>query len=607
MFSLLTKIKRFLRLCSYLSRLEPRYFTCSSLFNIIKYSRPFVSLYLSKCIIDLIFMNTSLGEIMKYVWSMVLINLIMMIGEGYFQSRSQYHDFNMIRNHNMMKAKKLMNLDYEFVEKESLQDSIVELQYLEMTGVHNFASFGKALGNLCGSLVGFIISLYFSIEFFKADFSFRGLSNVTMDFIFITLFILFNTLSFRELSKANREAGKTTKESNGILRYTRSYMNIIYDYKTGKDVRLYDMDLAKNAGEKYKENMYYVYSSFWAKLGRGNTIAEILSSVLSVIIFMFVGMKALYGAISIGEIMLYIGAINNISKNSTEIVKSLSLIIPSDSYREKLFRFMDLNNLKENREVKVNKELYGKCEIEFKNVSFKYPDTDKYVLKNVSLKFKVGEKLAIVGINGSGKTTLIKLLLGLYEPTEGKITVNGKNIKSYNYDEYLNIFSVVFQDFKLFSLTLGENVATSTEYNEGEVKEALQKVGLSKFLDRNDLKTHLYREFDENGVEVSGGEAQKIAMARAIYKKGSFFVLDEPTAALDPISEHEIYSKFNTLIGDNTAVYISHRLSSCRFCDNICVLHEGRIVQYGAHEELVADTSGKYYELWSSQAKYYAS
>lgn len=607
MFSLLTKIKRFLRLCSYLSRLEPRYFTCSSLFNIIKYSRPFVSLYLSKCIIDSIFMNTSLGEIMKYVWSMVLINLIMMIGEGYFQSRSQYHDFNMIRNHNMMKAKKLMNLDYEFVEKESLQDSIVELQYLEMTGVHNFASFGKALGNLCGSLVGFIISLYFSIEFFKADFSFRGLSNVTMDFIFITLFILFNTLSFRGLSKANREAGKTTKESNGILRYTRSYMNIIYDYKTGKDVRLYDMDLAKNAGEKYKENMYYVYSSFWAKLGRGNTIAEILSSVLSVIIFMFVGMKALYGAISIGEIMLYIGAINNISKNSTEIVKSLSLIIPSDSYREKLFRFMDLNNLKENREVKVNKELYGKCEIEFKNVSFKYPNTDKYVLKNVSLKFKVGEKLAIVGINGSGKTTLIKLLLGLYKPTEGEITVNGKKIKSYNYDEYLNIFSVVFQDFKLFSLTLGENVATSTEYNEGEVKEALQKVGLSKFLDRNDLKTHLYREFDENGVEVSGGEAQKIAMARAIYKKGSFFVLDEPTAALDPISEHEIYSKFNTLIGDNTAVYISHRLSSCRFCDNICVLHEGRIVQYGAHEELVADTSGKYYELWSSQAKYYAS
>lgn len=552
-------------------------------------------------------MNTSLGEIMKYVWSMVVINLLMMIGEGYFQSRSQYHDFNMVRNHNMMKAKKLMNLDYELVEKESLQDSLVGLQYLEMTGVHNFASFGKALGNLCGSLVGFIISLYFSIAFFKADFSFRGFNNVTMDFIFIALFMLFNTLSFSELSKANREAGKTTKESNGILRYTRSYMNIIYDYKTGKDVRLYDMHLAENAGEKYKENMYHVYSSFWVKLGRGNTVAEILSSILSVIIFMFVGMKALYGAISIGEIMLYIGAINNISKNSTEIVKSLSLIIPSDIYREKLFRFMDLNNFKGNKESKVTKELHNKCEIEFKNISFKYPDTDKWVLKNVSLKFKVGEKLAIVGMNGSGKTTLIKLLLGLYEPTEGEIILNGKNIKSYSYDDYLDIFSVVFQDFKLFSLTLGENVATSRAYDEEKVKEALQKVGLSKFLERNALNTYLYREFEENGVEVSGGEAQKIAMARAIYKKGSFFVLDEPTAALDPISEHEIYSKFNTLIGDNTAVYISHRLSSCRFCDNICVLHEGCLVQYGAHEELVADTTGKYYELWTSQAKYYAS
>lgn len=604
---MLTKIKRFFRLCSYLSKLEPRYFTCSILFNIMKYSRPFVSLYLSKCIIDSIFMNISLEGIMKYVWSMVFINLLMMIGEGYFQSRSQYHDFNMVRNHNMMKGKKLMNLDYELVEKESLQDSLVELQYLEMTGVHNFASFGKALGNLCGSLVGFIISVYFSIEFFKADFSFRGFSNVTMDLIFITLFILFNTLSFRVLSKANREAGKTTKESNGVLRYTSSYMKIIYDYKTGKDVRLYDMDLAKNAGEKYKENMYYVYSSFWAKLGRGNIIAEILSSILSVTIFMFVGMKALYGAISIGEIMLYIGAINNISKNSTEIVKSLSLIIPSDIYREKLFRFMDLNNFKGNKEVKVNKELHDKCEIEFKNVSFKYPDTDKYVLKNVSLKFKVGEKLAIVGMNGSGKTTLIKLLLGLYEPTEGKINLNGENIKSYKYDDYLDIFSVVFQDFKLSSLTLGENVATSMEYDEDEVKDALKKVGLSKFLERNDLSTYLYREFDENGVEVSGGEAQKIAMARAIYKKGSFFVLDEPTAALDPISEQEIYSKFNTLIGDKTAVYISHRLSSCRFCDNICVLNEGRIVQYGSHEDLVADDSGKYYELWTSQAKYYAS
>jgi len=548
----------------------------------------------------------SLTEIMKYVWSMILINLLMMIAEGYFQSRSQYHDFNLIRNHDMMKAKKLMNLNYDLVEDDSLQDSVVELQYLEMTGIYNFPSFGKAIGNLFGGLVGVAISLYFSTEFFKADFSFRGLNSGVMNFIFVVIFILLNTLSFRVISKSNKEAGNFTRNTgNGVFRYIRSYMNIIYNYRTGKDIRLYDMNLAENAGEIYVENMCHIYSTFWRKLGKGTTISEILSSILSVIIFMFVGMKALYGVISVGEIMLYIGAINNIFKNASEIVKSLSILIPSDLYREKLFGFMDLNDCEDREQISVEKELDGKCEIEFKSVSFKYPDIDQYVLKNINLKFKPGQRLAIVGMNGSGKTTLIKLLLGLYEPTEGEITLNGKNIRNYKYDEYLDIFSVVFQDFKLLSLTLGENVAASREYDCGEVKSSLQKVGLSKFLEKNDLNTYLYREFDENGIEISGGEAQKIAMARAIYKKGRFIVLDEPTAALDPISEYEIYSKFNNIIGNNTAVYISHRLSSCRFCDNICVLNEGVLVQYGSHEELMSDSDGKYYELWTSQAKYY--
>ncbi|WBW98101.1 ABC transporter ATP-binding protein [Oceanirhabdus sp. W0125-5] len=600
------KIIRFFRLCSYFSSLEPRYFPCVILFNMMKSVRPFVNLYLSKCIIDLIFMNMSLTEIMKYVWSMILINLLMMVAEGYFQSRSQYHDFNLIRNHDMMKAKKLMNLNYELVEDDSLQDSIVELQYLEMTGIYNFPSFGKSIGNFFGGLVGVLISLFFSIEFFKADFTFRGLNNGVMNFIFLVIFILLNTLSFKVISKSNKEAGNFTRNTgNGIFRYIRSYMNIIYNYRTGKDIRLYDMNLAENAGEVYTENMCHIYSTFWRKLGKGTTISEILSSILSVIIFMFVGMKALYGVISVGQIMLYIGAINNIFKNASEIVKSLSIIIPSDLYREKLFRFMDLNESEGRGEISVEKGLGSKCEIEFKSVSFKYPGTDKYVLKNINLKFKPGQRLAIVGMNGSGKTTLIKLLLGLYDPTEGEITLNGKNIRNYKQDEYLDIFSVVFQDFKLLSLALGENVAASREYDHDEVRCSLQKVGLSKFLERNDLNTYLYREFDENGVEISGGEAQKIAMARAIYKKGRFIVLDEPTAALDPISEFEIYSKFNNIIGDNTAVYISHRLSSCRFCDNICVLNEGVLVQYGSHGELMADSDGKYYELWSSQAKHY--
>jgi ATP-binding cassette subfamily B protein len=210
-------------------------------------------------------------------------------------------------------------------------------------------------------------------------------------------------------------------------------------------------------------------------------------------------------------------------------------------------------------------------------------------------------------MNGSGKTTMIKLLCRLYDPDEGVITLNGIDVRKYNYDDYMAIFSIVFQDFKLLPFTLGQNVATAIRYDENEVIRALEKTGFKQKLDDmpNGLNTYLYKNFDENGIEISGGEEQKIAMARALYKDAPFIILDEPTAALDPIAEHEIYSKFNEIVGNKTAVYISHRLSSCRFCDDIAVFHEGELIQRGNHDELVIDESGKYYELWNAQAQYY--
>ena len=223
------------------------------------------------------------------------------------------------------------------------------------------------------------------------------------------------------------------------------------------------------------------------------------------------------------------------------------------------------------------------------------------------MKFKIGQKLAVVGMNGSGKTTFIKLLCRLYDPTEGKILLNGIDIRKYNYKEYMMIFSVVFQDFKLFSLTLGENVAAKINYDEEEVKSALKKSGFYNRLSTmpEGLNTYLYKDFNKKGIIISGGEAQKIAIARAIYKNAPFIILDEPTAALDPIAEAEIYEKFNEITGDKTAIYISHRLSSCKFCDKIVVFHEGSVIQTGTHQELVADKNGKYFQLWMAQAQYY--
>ncbi|MCL2519299.1 MAG: ABC transporter ATP-binding protein/permease, partial [Oscillospiraceae bacterium] len=219
----------------------------------------------------------------------------------------------------------------------------------------------------------------------------------------------------------------------------------------------------------------------------------------------------------------------------------------------------------------------------------------------------IGQKLAIVGMNGSGKTTMIKLLCRLYDPGEGVITLNGIDIKEYDYAEYIGIFSVVFQDFKMFSFKLSENITCSVEVDAEKAAKVIDIVGLTERTVnmRDGLDTYLYNDYDK-GVEISGGEAQKIALARALYKNAPFIVLDEPTAALDPIAEYEIYSKFNEIVGDKTAIFISHRLSSCRFCDDIAVFHEGGLIQRGNHDALLSDRDGKYFELWNAQAQYYS-
>ena len=214
--------------------------------------------------------------------------------------------------------------------------------------------------------------------------------------------------------------------------------------------------------------------------------------------------------------------------------------------------------------------------------------------------------MAVVGPNGAGKTTFIKLLCRLYDPTEGQIFLNGIDIKLYDYHEYMQLFSVVFQDFKLFSFSLAENVATSLDYNEERIRACLELAGFGERLKEmpEGIDTNIY-QMQENGVEISGGEAQKIAIARALYKDSPLVILDEPTSALDPISEYDIYRRFDELVEDKTAIYISHRMSSCRFCDNIVVFNKGEIVQHGSHQELLEDEGSIYHEMWNAQAQYY--
>ena len=244
--------------------------------------------------------------------------------------------------------------------------------------------------------------------------------------------------------------------------------------------------------------------------------------------------------------------------------------------------------------------------IEFRNVSFRYPGTKELVLDHVSLKIELSEKIAVVGKNGSGKTTLVKLLCRLYEPEEGEILWNGKNIREYDLREWQKIFAIVFQDYSLLSLTLGQNVAASEQYEAERAKEVLQLAGFGERLNKlkKGLETVVYPEYEQDGVSFSGGEEQKIAIARAIYKGGQICILDEPTAALDPVSESRVYESFDEIVKGKTAVYISHRLSSCKFSDRIFVLDNGKIAESGTHEALLSQ-NGLYAQLWQAQAQYY--
>jgi len=251
---------------------------------------------------------------------------------------------------------------------------------------------------------------------------------------------------------------------------------------------------------------------------------------------------------------------------------------------------------------------YNSYEFEFKNVSFKYPRAEKYALKNLNLKLNAGERLAVVGLNGAGKSTFIKLLLRLYEPTEGQILLNGVDISTYDLESYFNVFAPVFQDINLFALTFAENVSMEShdQTNLSLVEEYTKNSGLEEKLNNlpNGLNTQMLKIIYDDGIDMSGGEKQKLALARALYKNSPVVVLDEPTSALDAIAESKLYQEFDKLIGGKTAVYISHRLSSTQFCNNVAMFMEGKMIEYGTHDSLMAQ-GGEYAKMFKIQSQYY--
>ena len=414
----------------------------------------------------------------------------------------------------------------------------------------------------------------------------------------------------------NTLGGKVhSKDVDGDRLQNRFFNHFFYDMHedgvAAKDIRIYDQKriinthIAKNPVCDWRNSKNSSWARLYREEGKYVTAGTAVTYLCNGIIFLYVAFKAFAGAFGVGGIVLYVGALTQFGMGLSAVMTSLGKLMNNNTFLAMWYNFLDIPSKMKQGHTKV--EDLSKHDIEFINVSFKYPGSDDYALKNITMKFNVGERLAIVGENGSGKTTFILLLCRLYDPTEGEIRLNGVDVRQYDYDEYMSIFSIVFQDFHLLPFTLGQNVATRVDYDAARVKKSLEDAGFGERLEAlpNGLETYLYKHFEEEGVEISGGEAQKIALARALYRDAPFVILDEPTAALDPIAEYEVYSKMNEIVGNKTAVFVSHRLSSCRFCHDIAVFHEGIMVQRGSHDELVADAEGKYHELWNAQAQYY--
>ncbi len=504
-------------------------------------------------------------------------------------------------------ADKMHGMEYEHLENPE-----VTLLREKIFGAMNATSGGlMSLYWISGSLITNVVDLVASAALTFSMFrvvkgvevsGFLAFANSYWCTVLLTGILLAHGFLTVRFTKERTE--KEMKELSGVAE-SNAYLFQVMGMR-GEDIMIFD--LKKAMAKAHEKRVKAPWMVKWNRIAVRYGIIGILQGLIpDLAVFLVTAAKAFLGMFGIGNFVLYRGTVKRFIHAVSELVSELTRLRENNQYLEQVYQFLDLPDDMYHGTLAVEKRDDIDYEVEFRDVSFRYPGTDVWVLKHVDMKFKIGDKLAIVGENGSGKTTFIKLLCRLYDPTEGEILLNGINITRYRYDEYMSLFSVVFQDYQLFQFSLAANVSGALDYDGEKVRKCLIQAGFGDKLAQLEkgIDTVLGRDYENDGVDLSGGEEQKVALARALYKDAPFMVLDEPTAALDPLAEAAVYENFQRIVVDKTAVFISHRLSSCRFCDDVAVFHKGRLMQHGRHDDLVAQ-EGKYQELWSAQAQYYA-
>lgn len=569
-------------------KIRPIYFFLIIFKTILDAANILINIFIPKIMLDLLIKDINMSKIVKIILIISILKYIVLYLSKLLKGKIDiYSD--------------LLNKEiiYEFSRKS------LKLEYMNLEDPHILDLRERALYAV--NDYGALYSLFNYLEIMLVQiFIILGvggiLLNVSKIYILVVIFFVYISYKLNKVTKA--KIFDYTQEVIPINRKYNYYLDEILSDRNQKDFRIYNMS---NMMSQTIENLTYETTDWLNSLyileGKARILQSLIGYLLTFISYGYISLRVFtntYGSqIGISNFIMYINSTEKFFNSFSELTNSVTEIKHVANYLQPFDEFM---KLKENEDIFGDIKVKDFESIEFKNVTFTYPKSDRKILDNISFKINKGEKISIVGINNAGKTTIIKLLCAFFKPDEGEILLNGLDIRKYNYDSYIDNIAVVFQDYKLFPFTINENITTDKKSTK-TVEDVLKKVGLDNVIDKLEKKSDSYldKSIYEDAVDLSGGEKQKIAIARALYKDAKLIILDEPTAALDPISESEIYENFNELVKDKTAIYISHRMSSSKFCDKILLLDEGKIKDFDTHDNLMKKDS-IYKKLFNAQA-----
>lgn len=567
-------------------------FAQCGVYTILASIAPFIGIFLPKFLIDELLGQRRIEIILMTLIGFFLLSSVVNYSIAWLRCAYSPRVTKIRTDYITMISDKIMKMDFKNTEDPEVLNKIKSVMNAVMSNNTGVEGVYHTLLGLFGRLTAFVG--YISIVLFLSP--------------WILLFLIINVLISYALTMRVKKYEYSQKEKAADKdRRTFYVFDTMYDFAYGKDIRIYDLkNILIDKFKKFRGERIDISNDVQEKQLKVKIVDVILLVIRECVVYGYLIYNVLFTGMGIGDFTMYFSTINGFGDWMKGILDDLANIKAQNMYLDDMREFLEIKS--EDKEKTRDIPIDSSYEIEFKNVSFKYPKTDKYIYKNLSLKIKKGQRLAIVGINGAGKTTFVKLLCRLYEPTSGEILINGVNIKDFSKEEYYKILSVVFQDIKTFAFTVAENVSLENleDVDREKVLHCIEKAGVGDKINslEKGIDTSLLKILDGEGVELSGGENQKLALARALYKNGKIVILDEPTSALDAVAEYNIYKGFDELIGDKTAIYISHRLASTKFCDVIAFFENGEIVEYGTHEELLKK-NGKYSDMFNIQAQYY--